>query len=163
MMKSRRAFWAGIIVAAATLASLPGCGSTRRHEQVGAVPSGWPLAGAAGVVSSSFGAKRGGGFHQGIDLQAPKGTPVMATADGTVVFAGRSSGYGRTVLIDHGAGWQTRYAHLKRIRVEAGKRVVRGQVIGTVGSSGRASGPHLHYEVLRHGVPVDPRPYLDDP
>ncbi len=162
-MTSRRAVRAAIIVAAATLASLQGCGSTRRDGEVAAVPSGWPLAGAAGVVSSSFGAKRGGGFHQGIDLSAPKGTPVMATAHGVVVVAGRSTGYGRTVLIDHGGGWRTRYAHLKRIKVEVGKSVVRGQVIGTVGSSGRASGPHLHYEVLRHGAPVDPRPYLRDP
>ena len=160
-MKARRAVRTGLILAVAALASLQGCGSTHREEHA-AVPSGWPVADPAAVVSSSFGARRGGGFHQGIDLGARKGTPVMATADGTVAFAARSSGYGRTVLIDHGGGWQTRYAHLKRIKVEAGERVVHGKVIGTVGQSGRASGPHLHYEVLRNGVPVDPRPYLGD-
>jgi murein DD-endopeptidase MepM/ murein hydrolase activator NlpD len=115
------------------------------------------------AVSSPFGARRGGSWHQGLDLSAPKGSPVWATAAGTVILAEREGAWGRMVLIDHGNGYRTRYAHLKRIKVTRGGRVVRGDTIGTVGESGRASGPHLHYEVLREGEPVDPRPYLDRP
>lgn len=160
-MKGRGAGLVWLILGATALAGLPGCSSTPRRERATVVPSGWPVAGAE--ISSPFGTRRGHGFHQGVDLSAPAGSRVIATGDGVVVFAGRSSGYGRTVLIDHGRGWRTRYAHLKRIRVSTGERVARGEVIGTVGRSGRASGPHLHYEVLRDGAPVDPRPYLGDP
>jgi murein DD-endopeptidase MepM/ murein hydrolase activator NlpD len=99
-------------------------------------------------------------MHQGIDLAAPKGTPVSATAAGKVVFAGRSGRFGRLVVIDHGGAYETRYAHLKKIKADAGERVERGEVIGTVGRSGNATGYHLHYEVRREGVPVDPRPFL---
>jgi len=119
------------------------------------------VTGSKVVITSEFGSPRGHTRHQGVDLSAPAGTAVRATADGTVVFAGRSGAYGRTVLIDHGGGWKTRYAHLKRIKVEHGKRVTRGTIVGTVGHSGNASGAHLHYEVLRGGAPIDPRPYLE--
>ena len=85
---------------------------------------------------------------------------MVATADGRVTFAGKSGAYGRLVVIDHGGGWETRYAHLHRIGVDDGDRVRRGDRLGTVGHSGNASGDHLHYEVRRHGVPVDPRPTL---
>jgi murein DD-endopeptidase MepM/ murein hydrolase activator NlpD len=112
------------------------------------------------AVSSGFGDRRGGSWHQGIDVSAPRGTPVWATADGTVVRAERDGAFGRTVLVDHGNGFSTRYAHLKRIKVRSGDRVRRGETLGTVGASGRASGPHLHYEVLRDGRPVDPAPFL---
>jgi murein DD-endopeptidase MepM/ murein hydrolase activator NlpD len=112
------------------------------------------------VVSSVFGARRGGSWHQGLDLSAPKGTPVWATADGVVVEAGRKGAYGRMVLIEHGNGYRTRYAHLKHIKVGRGARVARGDTIGTVGASGNATGSHLHYEVLLDGRPVDPRPFL---
>ncbi len=152
-----------LTAAGVALVALAGCGSTPRSRTQAAIPAGWPLAQHRGVVVSSFGRRDNGSFHEGIDLAAPRGTRVVATADGVVVFARRASGYGRTVVIDHGGPWRTRYAHLKRIKVETGQRVARRTVIGTVGSSGRASGPHLHYEVLRHGVPVDPRPYLGDP
>jgi murein DD-endopeptidase MepM/ murein hydrolase activator NlpD len=113
------------------------------------------------VVTAEFGIPRGGSRHEGIDLAAPAGTPVWATADGTVVDTGRGGRFGKTVVIDHGAGYRTRYAHLKKIDTEKGKRVKRGDVIGRVGKSGNASGPHLHYEVLKNGVPVNPRGYLD--
>lgn len=112
-------------------------------------------------MTAEFGVPRGGSHHQGIDLAALAGTPVWATADGTVVAAGKDGSYGKTVLIDHGGGFRTRYAHLKKIEVKKGKRVERGDTIGRVGKSGNASGAHLHYEVLRNGVPVDPRLYLD--
>ena len=89
------------------------------------------------------------------------GTPVRATATGRVVVAARENRYGRTVVIDHGAGFRTRFAHLKTIETKRGARVRRGELIGRVGKSGNASGPHLHYEVLRNGIAVDPRPFLD--
>lgn len=138
---------------------LAACASAPRSEVV-SVPSGWPVDPRVARVSSDFGARRGGSWHQGIDLSAPKGTPVRATADGKVVAAGRDGAYGRTVIIVHGTGLSTRYAHLKRIKVRPGERVRRGDTVGTVGASGRASGSHLHYEVRREGRPVDPRPFL---
>lgn len=137
-----------------------GCASGRTTQQTRAIPSGWPVARSEVVVTAEFGSPRGGARHQGIDLAAPKGTPVRATADGRVVFAGKDGRYGKTVVVDHGAGWTTRYAHLKKIETGKGKRVGRGDLIGRVGKSGNASGAHLHYEVLRNGVPVDPRAYL---
>lgn len=141
------------------LGVLVGCTGSR-PEPAATVPSGWPLAGDVGVVSSSFGARRGAGTHQGIDFRAPRGTKVVATADGVVAIAGRSGDYGRMVVLDHGNGWETRYAHLHRIKVEKGDRIRRGRTLGTVGHSGNADGDHLHYEVRRDGVPVDPRPTL---
>jgi len=142
------------------LAVLQGCASTRRAEAPTATPHGWPVSRQVAVVTSVYGAPRGHARHQGIDLAAPAGTPVTATADGRVGFAGQSGDYGRMVVIDHGNGWQTVYAHLKRIQVAKGERVRAGAVIGTVGKSGNATGTHLHYEVRRNGQPVDPGPYL---
>ena len=141
------------------VAALAGCAGSR-PEAAATVPSGWPLPGDVGVVSSSFGAPRGRSAHQGVDFRAPRGTKVIATADGVVTFAGRSGDYGRMVVVDHGNGWETRYAHLHRIKVEKGDRVRRGRELGTVGHSGNAGGSHLHYEVRRRGVPIDPRPTL---
>ncbi len=137
-----------------------GCASGRPAGEVEIAPSGWPVPRASAVVTSEFGAPRGRSHHEGIDLSAPAGTPVKATADGVVGFAGRSGDFGRLVVIDHGGGWQTRYAHLKRISVKKGKKVARGDVIGTVGKSGNATGNHLHYEVRHDGLAVDPKPYL---
>jgi murein DD-endopeptidase MepM/ murein hydrolase activator NlpD len=113
------------------------------------------------VVTAEFGALRGRSGHEGIDLAALSGTSVWATADGAVVVAGKERRYGKTVVIDHGSGYRTRYAHLKKIETKKGKRVRRGDVIGRVGKSGNASGAHLHYEVLKNGVPVNPRGFLD--
>jgi murein DD-endopeptidase MepM/ murein hydrolase activator NlpD len=141
------------------LGVLVGCAGSRPEPAAG-VPSGWPLAGDVGVVSSSFGAPRGRSTHQGVDFRAPRGTKVVATADGVVAFAGRSGDYGRMVVLDHGNGWETRYAHLHRIKVEKGDRIRRGRTLGTVGHSGNADGDHLHYEVRRDGVPIDPRATL---
>ena len=146
--------------AAILILGILGCASGRRATDVETVPSGWPVPRASAVVTSEFGAPRGKSHHEGIDLSAPAGTPVTATADGVIGFAGRSGDFGRLVIVDHGAGWQTRYAHLKRIKVKKGKKVARGDVIGTIGKSGNATGNHLHYEVRRHGRTVDPRPYL---
>ena len=95
-------------------------------------------------------------FHPGMDISAPRGTKVIATADGVILFAGRESGYGRLVSIEHKFGVSTRYGHLHRILVKKGQRVKRNDVIGYVGATGRATGPHLHYEVRLNGRPLNP-------
>ena len=138
-------------------ATLGGCASAppARVEAI-SVPGGWPVPAGLAVLASSYAEDRGRRRHQGIDLAAPRDTPVRATADGVVIFAERSGNSGRLVVIEHGGGWETRYAHLRRIRVERGQRVVRGEEIGTVGRSGNASGAHLHYEVRHGGQPLDP-------
>lgn len=95
-------------------------------------------------------------FHTGVDIAAPHGAPVRAAADGTVLFAGWYGGYGRLIVVDHGQGLSTLYGHLSAILVGAGTRVTRNHVIGRVGSTGYATGPHLHYEVRQNGRPIDP-------
>ncbi len=139
---------------------LVGCASGGKADRDTATPSGWPVDSTVASVSSNFGVRRSGTWHQGIDLSAPKGTPVRATAAGKVVVAERSGAYGRTVVVDHGNGVRTRYAHLKSIAVERGERVKAGEVIGKVGKSGNASGNHLHYEIVVDGTPVDPWPFM---
>ncbi len=99
-------------------------------------------------------------FHEGIDFAAPQGTPILAAAGGVVRDARRFRGYGNMVEIDHGDGLVTRYAHAARLLVKPGQVVARGQEIATVGSTGRSTGPHLHFEVLVAGQPADPRLYL---
>ena len=140
----------------------------RMDEQPGAaqsvsIPSRNPLENAR--LSSAFGSRihpvlGGRRNHKGIDLAAPTGTPVYATADGVVSRADWFSSYGRYISIEHGADLQTRFAHLSRIVVSAGETVKKGDLIGYVGSTGRSSGPHLHYEVRVDGVAVDPIPYM---
>jgi murein DD-endopeptidase MepM/ murein hydrolase activator NlpD len=127
------------------------------------VPSLWPV---EGTLESGFGGRRnpfGGSsyeYHEGQDIEALMGTPVVAAASGTVIIAGCQNGYGNVVYIDHGNGLSTRYGHLSRIDVTLGQRISRGEVIGRVGSTGRSTGPHLHYEVRINNAPVNPRPYL---
>jgi murein DD-endopeptidase MepM/ murein hydrolase activator NlpD len=116
-------------------------------------------------VASSFGEREDpingeGAFHTGIDIDAPNGTPVRATADGAVTGAGTEAGYGREVVLDNGHSVSTLFGHLSSIAVVPGQHVARGDVIGYVGESGRATGPHLHYEVRVHNVPVNPYKYL---
>ncbi|HCW50487.1 MAG TPA: hypothetical protein DGR79_00230, partial [Clostridiales bacterium] len=98
--------------------------------------------------------------HDGIDISGRVGTPIVATADGTVVFAGWNGLYGRTVVIDHGYGWSTLYGHCAKLAVELGDRVKRGEVIGFIGSTGKSTGPHVHFEVRVNGRTVNPRYYL---
>jgi murein DD-endopeptidase MepM/ murein hydrolase activator NlpD len=99
--------------------------------------------------------------HQGIDLAAPVGTPIYATADGTVTEAAYNrGGYGNLIKLDHGRGIETRYAHLSRVLVSPGQRIARGQVIGHMGSTGRSTGSHLHYEVRIDGRAVNPIPFM---
>ncbi|MFL9868070.1 M23 family metallopeptidase [Paraburkholderia fungorum] len=99
-------------------------------------------------------------FHPGIDLVAKTGTPILAAAGGRVIFAGEKSGYGNCVEIDHGNGLVTRYGHASRVVVHAGELVLPRQYVADVGSTGRSTGPHLHFEVLVNGAPVDPTAYL---
>jgi len=129
----------------------------------GMTPSIWPV---SGKLESGMGGRRnpfgGRGFeyHEGQDIDAAYGTPVIVAASGTVTIAGRQRGYGNVIYVDHGAGLSTRYGHLSQIDVTIGQSVTRGQTIGLVGSTGRSTGPHLHYEVRINNQPVDPRQYL---
>lgn len=114
-----------------------------------------------GPISSGYGWRRDpltgmAAFHKGIDVAQPYGQNVQAAASGRVAFAGDQGGYGTMVIVDHGQGRQTRYAHLSGTSVKAGDTVESGQVIGTIGTSGRSTGPHLHFEMLTDGQPVDP-------
>lgn len=127
-------------------------------------PSLWPI---AGRVTSSFGERTDpfsgdseGEFHRGIDIAAPAGTAIHATGDGVVVSAGWATGYGKEVVIDHGHGVSTLYAHMETMTVIPGETVSRGQVIGYVGVTGRSTGAHLHYEVRIHGTAVNPHRYM---
>ena len=132
-------------------------------RQHGMIPSIWPV---NGKLESGLGARRNpfGGrgleYHEGQDIDSARGTPVQVAASGRVIIAGRQRGYGNVVYVDHGAGLSTRYGHLSEIDVSVGQSVTRGQTIGLVGSTGRSTGPHLHYEVRINNQPVDPRPYL---
>ncbi len=128
------------------------------------IPTLWPV---MGPITSSFGQREDpvlgngeGEFHKGLDISAVDGTPVRATADGTVKSAGMANGYGREVVLDHGHGLETCYGHMSGFAVMPGSTVVRGQVIGYVGHSGRVTGSHLHYEVRIRNTPVNPHKYL---
>ncbi len=101
-------------------------------------------------------------LHKGLDIVNRKGTPVVVTADGRVVFAGYKHGYGKMVIVDHGFEKLTKYGHLSKISVNSGDSVIRGQELGEIGSTGRSTGPHLHYEVVVNGKAVDPVDYLLD-
>lgn len=140
---------------------ITGCfGGASRIPVSDNTPSIWPVQHAKRSISSGYGESRGRRAHQGIDIAAPKGAPVVATASGRVVVSRRDRGYGKHVIVDHGNGYRTVYAHLSERKVKVGARVKAGTVIGKVGKSGRASGPHLHYEIRRNGAPVNPRPFL---
>jgi len=118
----------------------------------------WPVAGS---INDYFGAPRGGGtYHSGIDIGADSGTPVAAAAGGQVVLASAGYGYGNYVVIRHDNGYETLYAHLTEIYVAQGQWVAQGETIGTVGDTGWATGPHLHFEVRQGGAAVDPLNYL---
>jgi murein DD-endopeptidase MepM/ murein hydrolase activator NlpD len=128
-----------------------------------ALPSLWPV---EGRIISPFAARIDpfsgeGAFHKGVDIKANTGTQVRGTADGVVLTAEFvSGGYGRLIVVDHGGGVQTYYAHLSKILVRAGQTIHRGDMIGLVGSSGRTTAPHLHYEVRVGGAPLNPWRYL---
>ncbi len=131
-----------------------------------ATPMGWPLDdGGNGYISSNFGFRKDPvtnkqAFHDGIDIGVWYGTPVIATADGKVTYADWKGGYGRIVIIEHGYGYQTYYAHNNKLAVKAGQKVKRGDVVAYSGNSGKSTGPHLHYEVRVNGVPKNPRDFI---
>jgi murein DD-endopeptidase MepM/ murein hydrolase activator NlpD len=133
-------------------------GMERRQALASATPSIWPV---AGWLSSSYGSRRDpftgdSNFHPGLDISANSGEPVVATADGDVTSATTNGNYGNFIEIDHGFGITTRYGHLSRFGVMHGQRVRRGDVIGYVGSTGRSTSPHLHYEIWMNGKLTNP-------
>lgn len=137
--------------------------STKAGAAASNIPSIWPVMGPLrtgyGMRNDPFGGPSVE-FHKGQDISAPTGTPVNATADGVVVIAGWVRGYGNGIYIDHGNGISTRYGHLSRIDVVVGQNVKKGQHLGLVGSTGRSTGPHLHYEVRINGQAINPLSYL---
>jgi len=131
-------------------------------QMIASIPTSLP---AAGRISSGVGTRPSpwdgkAEFHSGLDIPNPIGTPVYAPADGVVDFVGQSNGNGQTVLLDHGQGIITQYAHLSKTNVKKGEAVRKGQQIANVGNTGKSTSAHLHYEVRVNGVPVDPRRYL---
>jgi murein DD-endopeptidase MepM/ murein hydrolase activator NlpD len=134
----------------------------RATRVLAALPSRWPV---RGQVNSAYGGRTSPWsakpeFHSGLDIGAPVGTPVKSPAPGTVVFAGVNAEYGQTLIIDHGNETKSLYGHLSRLSVAVNEKVQRGEVIALTGSTGRSSGPHLHYEIQVKGQPVDPTSYL---
>jgi murein DD-endopeptidase MepM/ murein hydrolase activator NlpD len=127
-------------------------------------PSIWPAKGwpndGFGYRKSPFTGKKE--FHEGLDISARKGSPVIAPADGYISFVGKSNSFGNYITITHGYGYKTRYGHLSKTLVTKGQAVKRGEKIALIGSTGRSTGPHLHYEILRNNLPVDPKIYILD-
>jgi murein DD-endopeptidase MepM/ murein hydrolase activator NlpD len=126
----------------------------------------WPLA-VSGTITSPFGYRKDpftgkAAGHDGVDIAAPQGTTIVAAADGTVLVSGWVNGYGNTVIIDHGNDLWTLYGHIRNggLKVKVGETVQRGQKIAEVGSTGRSTGPHVHFQVTKNGTPVNPMPYL---
>jgi murein DD-endopeptidase MepM/ murein hydrolase activator NlpD len=136
--------------------------TTADWDRANAAPNLWPV---EGPITGSFGERIDpfngeGAFHSGVDIGSSIGTKIIAPADGIVMATEVMGGYGKAIIIDHGNGISTRYAHLSGYAVTTGQRVSRGDVIGYVGESGRSTGPHLHYEVRINGTPVNPYKYL---
>jgi murein DD-endopeptidase MepM/ murein hydrolase activator NlpD len=135
----------------------------KNQVQLSSTPSGWPV---RGYITDGFGYRNnpfgGGGTenHAGLDIATNHGTAIQSTADGIVIYAGVYGGYGNVVVVDHGYGITTRYGHMSRIDVQVGQQVTRGKQIGAVGSTGRSTAPHCHYEVRLHDRPVNPLNYL---
>ena len=137
----------------------------RREALAAATPSIWP---AHGWLTGTFGGRSDPfthepGFHQGLDISLEKGSPVYATADGTVESASYNGDYGNLIVLKHGFGLATRYGHLSAFAVKPGQTVTRGDVIGYVGATGRATGSHLHYEILANGQLMNPLQLLTQP
>lgn len=135
----------------------------RMLQTPGAQPTLWPV---DGRLLSGFGKREDpfsgeGAMHKGVDISAPMGTAVHVTADGVVIFADLMSGFGKLVVVDHGGGFQTFYAHLSKFYVLPGHEVRRGDQIGAVGMTGRVTAPHLHYEVHLNGTPMNPYHWLE--
>lgn len=137
---------------------------TGQKSLLASVPSVWPT---RGWVTSDFGSRvdpytSERVMHAGIDIAGPHGKEIIAPSDGTVVFAGLEGGYGNVIVIDHGYGIKTRYGHLASVKVKAGERIKRGDLIAAMGNTGRSTGPHLHYEVRVNGIAQNPRKFILD-
>lgn len=135
-----------------------------KHQvKLASTPSGWPVRGyitdGFGMRANPFGGS-GAEPHVGLDISAPFGTAINATADGIVIFAGYAGGYGNAVVVDHGYGLTTRYGHMSRLEVQVGDHVTRGKQLGAVGSTGRSTAPHCHYEVRLQDRAVNPMTYV---
>ncbi|MGC8500280.1 MAG: M23 family metallopeptidase [Leptospirillia bacterium] len=133
-----------------------------RQSEWAYTPSIWPT---RGVMTSRFGYRTspfglGRDFHPGIDIAGSIGTPIMATASGTVTLAGWDQGFGKTVVIDHSGTISTLYGHLEKVNVYEGEQVKRGEVIGYLGNTGLSTGPHLHYQIMVNHTPVNPKRYI---
>ncbi len=129
-----------------------------------ATPLGWPV---KGVISSDYGMRKhpkygGSNFHSGVDISVPSNTSVKVTADGIVSFAGWTPKGGYTIVVEHGYGFSTAYAHLGKLLVKVGQKVTRGEIIAYSGATGVTTGPHLHYEIWKNKVPIDPLAYLEE-
>jgi len=144
---------------ALTLLSSP----SRQLHKAASIPNLWPvdgrLIGSFGIRQDPFSGEDQE-FHKGVDISGVVGTPIHVTADGIVSFADMYSGYGRLIMVNHGGGFETWYAHMSKFYVHAGQEVRRGELIGAVGTSGRVTAPHLHYEVHVNGRPMNPYQYL---
>lgn len=143
------------------LATMRSAAAVQGHR-IQRTPYAWPV---KAPISSTYGWRvhpitRRGQRHAGVDLAASHGTPVYSSAYGYVVYAGWKGGYGNAVIVDHGYGYQTMYAHLSRITARVGQAVTRSTILGAVGSTGISTGPHLHYEVRKNNEPINPVPYL---
>jgi murein DD-endopeptidase MepM/ murein hydrolase activator NlpD len=135
-----------------------------QRSLLASVPSVWP---ARGWVTSDFGQRldpytADRMMHAGMDIAAQPGKPIYAPSNGTVAFAGPEGNYGNVIVLDHGYGIKTRYGHLAELLVKPGDRVKRGEQVGSMGNTGRSTGPHLHYEVRVNGIPQNPRKFLLD-
>ena len=153
----------GCLVSVGSLTDLEHQSLSRRVATF--VPEGWPV---LGRLTSLYGLRRhpiwhSRQFHLGIDIAVPHSTPVHATAEGQVTWSGYKGGYGRSLLIDHGHGWETLYAHLKSSLLKTGAVVKEGEKIGYAGSTGLSTGPHLHYEVHYLGFPQNPLHFTPPP
>jgi len=158
-------FWAASAVIDQSMDHLDEARAQMSEQLAGAEnePHLWPV--TDGHVTSNFGWRvhpttGRWDFHRGIDVAAPTGTPIVATTDGVVRFAGRLANFGETIRLRHGGKYETVYAHCHEIAVEVGDRVEAGEVIAYIGETGRATGPHVHYEVRVDGEPINPEPYL---
>ncbi|NCN26525.1 M23 family metallopeptidase [bacterium] len=129
-----------------------------KYQPDGRIAFAWPLNRIK--ITSYYGWRRGGRLHDGLDLKEQKGANIYASEAGRVIHRGWIRGYGYTVMIDHGGGWSSLYAHLSAYAVSAGQIVKQRQVIGKVGRSGRASGSHLHFEIRKNSDPLDPLPLM---
>ena len=136
-----------------------------KRSILGSTPTIWPV---KGLITASYGYRQSPftgarEMHEGLDVAAPYGSPILATADGIVSFAGPLAAFGNVVFVNHGHGFTTFYAHSSKIKVKEGQSVKRGDVLAYVGTTGRTTGPHVHYEVQVNGVTVNPMKYIVDP